>query len=137
MGMDLWGHVISIFSLSNIVSSLTRLCKIIWSKPSEFPLIRTSLTLFLCTRSLSSLAHHTFLRHKPKKAAKVTLEMKISHLHFVSLLIILAIYSPAALLADRFEGSFLKYIEGIKMMAILVILEQSNVSIYCRIVEVN
>lgn len=66
--MGLWGHVISIFSVSNAVSSLTRLCKIIWSKPSEFPLIRTSptLTLFPCTPSLSLLAHHTLLGHKPK-----------------------------------------------------------------------
>lgn len=68
MGMCLWGHVISIFSVSNAVSSLTRLCKIIWFKPSEFPLIRTSSdshSLSL-TPSFSLLAHHTLLRHKPE-----------------------------------------------------------------------
>lgn len=71
VGMALWGHVISIFSLSNTVSSLTRLRKIIWSKPSEFPLIRTSqLSLFFyscCTCRLSFfVSKHTLLGHKPK-----------------------------------------------------------------------
>lgn len=66
--MCLWGHVISIFSVSNAVSSLTRLCKIIWFKPSEFPLIRTSSDSHSLsfTPSLSLLARHTLLRYKPE-----------------------------------------------------------------------